>query len=346
MNAKEIVELFFCESVNDINIINSSHGDKDFRETFVVEFEKQKAVVKVSSNSFSDEKHIVLWERIAKQYRDLGYYCPLFIRALDGSYPKVQYEGRECIAWAEEFSKYRSANELIKEKYPDTHLVKDGWYSFLEDAMIMDAKVAACHFDYTDIPSAYCMFELFAPDDETTADANKWLNIAKTLPDEFRERVERIWKNWTDARKELEEIYHQLPTSVFQADINNTNVLLDESGNFKGVYDFNIGGREVYINYIIRQAPYVSTWDEYNEIEQEDVFLKRVLHALSIARKIYSFNDLEKKAAPLLYKCIRPLWWAATEELKEAGNDEDRIIRHLDKVEFEQTREIDFSKYM
>ena len=65
MNAKEIVELFFCESVNDINIINSSHGDKDFRETFVVEFEKQKAVVKVSSNSFSDEKHLVLWERIA-----------------------------------------------------------------------------------------------------------------------------------------------------------------------------------------------------------------------------------------------------------------------------------------
>ena len=81
-------------------------------------------------------------------------------------------------------------------------------------------------------------------------------------------------------------------------------------------------------------------------MEQEDVFLKRVLHALSIARKVYVFTDLEKKAAPLLYKCIRPLWWAASEELKEAGNDKDKIIRHLDKVEFEQIREIDFSKYM
>ena len=349
MNAEEIVALFFCEPVNDINIINTSHGEEDFRVTLIVTFEKQKAVIKISSNGFSDERHLVLWERLARQYRDLGYYCPQFIRALDGSYPKVQYEGRECIAWAEEYSKYRSARELIKEKYADTHLVKDGWYSFLEDAMIMDAKVAACHFDYTDLPSAYCMFELFDPNDETdetTEDAMRWLNVAQTLPNEFLERVEKIWNRWTDARKELEEIYHQLPTSVFQADINDTNVLLDESGNFKGVYDFNIGGKEVYINYIIRQAPYVSTWDEYKELEQEDVFLKRVLHALSIARKVYVFTDLEKKAAPLLYKCIRPLWWAASEELKEVGNDKDKIIRHLDKVEFEQIREIDFSKYM
>lgn len=349
MNEKEIVELFFREHVNDIKKINTSHGEEDFRETLIVELEKQKAVIKISSNGFSDEKHLVLWERIARQYRDLGYYCPQFIRALDGSYPRVRYEERDCIVWAEEYSKYRSANELIKEKYSDTHLVKDGWYTFLEDAMLMDAKVAAHHFDYTDLPSAYCMFELFDPNDktdETTEDANRWLDVARTLPKEFSDRVERIWNNWENARRELEEIYFQLPTSVFQADINNTNVLLDEAGNFKGVYDFNIGGKEVYINYIIRQAPYVSTWDEYDELEQEDVFLKRVLHALSIAKKIYSFTDLEKKAAPLLYKCIRPLWWAASGELKKAGNDGDKITRHLDKVEFEQTREIDFSKYM
>ena len=122
--------------------------------------------------------------------------------------------------------------------------------------------------------------------------------------------------------------------------------MLDEDGNFKGVYDFNIGGREVFINYLIRQAPYVSTNDTYNGIDKDDTFLNRVLHALDIVKKVYSFSDLEKKAAPLLYKCIRPLWWHASVELKEAGTDDAKIQRHLDGIEYEQTREIDFARHM
>ena len=349
MDINDVVGFFTKSIPQSIETKNTSHGDDDFRETLLVDFGNEKIVVKLSSNGFTDEKHLALWERIAKEYRDLGYYCPQYIRALDGTFPTILYKGKNCIAWGEEFSKYRSAEELISDKFADTKLVKDGWYTFLEDAMIMDAKVASCHFDYTNLPSAYCMFEVFDPADEcdeTTEDAKKWLAIAKTLPEKYSDRVERIWNNWLEARRELEKIYHKLPTSVFQADINDTNVLLDEDGNFKGVYDFNIGGREVYINYIIRQAPYVSTHEIYEGLESDETFLKRVLHALDIAKKVYTFSDLEKKAAPLLYKCIRPLWWYASGELKEAGTDDAKIQKHLDSVEYEQTRDIDFSSHM
>lgn len=349
MDEKEVVGLFSKSIPNNIEIKNTSHGEDDFREALFVNLGNEKIVIKLSANGFTDEEHLILWERIAKEYRNLGYYCPQYIRALDGTFPIVNYKGRNCIAWGEEYSKYRSAEELINEKFSDTKLLKDGWYSFLEDAMIMDAKVAARHFDYTELPSAYCMFEVFAPGDrcdETTEDAEKWLTIAKTLPEKYSDRVERIWNNWLGARRELKKIYHELPTSVFQADINDTNVLLDEEGNFKGVYDFNIGGREVYINYIVRQAPYVSTAETYERLEDDDIFLERVLHALDIAKKAYSFSDLEKKAAPLLYKCIRPLWWHASVELEELGGDDEKIKQHLDKIEFEQTREIDFTAHM
>lgn len=349
MDVNEVVGLFSKKNPTKIDIKNTSHGEEDFRETLLVDFGDEKIVIKLSSNGFTDEKHLVLWERIAKEYRNLGYYCPQFIRSLDGSFPTVSYKDRECIVWGEEFSAYKSADELIQTRFSDTHLVKDGWYTFLEDAMIMDAKVAARHFDYTDMPSAYCMFELFDPNDktdETTEDAEKWLAVAKALPERYFAQVERIWNNWLEARKNLEKIYHKLPTSVFQADINDTNVLLDDDGNFKGVYDFNIGGREVYINYIVRQAPYVSTWSEYDELEKKDVFLNRVLHALDIAKKAYVFSDLEKEAAPLLYKCIRPLWWYASDELTEASDDDEKIKAHLDGIEYEQTREIDFAEHM
>ncbi len=349
MDKNDVVGLFCKDVPLNIDIKNTSHGDDDFRETLLVDFGKRKIVIKLSSNGFTDEKHLVMWERIAKEYRNLGFYCPQFIRANDGTFPSVSYKDRECLVWGEEFSKYRSAEELIKDKFSDTKLVEDGWYSFLKDAMIMDAKVAACHFDFTDLPSAYCMFETFDPNDksdETTEDALRWLEIAKTLPKRFTAQVERIWNNWLVARRELEKIYHKLPTSVFQADINDTNVLLDEEGNFKGVYDFNIGGKEVYINYIVRQAPYVSTNDIYGGLEKDDVFLERIIHALDIVKKVYTFSDLEKEAAPLLYKCIRPLWWYASRELKEAVAVEVKIQHHLDKIEYEQTREIDFAKHM
>ena len=349
MDMNDIVKLFSEKPPVKIDIKDTSHGEDDFRETLLVDYGGERIAIKLSANGFTDEKHLVTWERIAKEYRNLGYYCPQFIRALDGTFPTVAYKDRKCMVWGEEFSKYRSADELIKDKLWAAELVKDGWYSFLEDAMIMDAKVAACHFNYTDLPSAYCMFDAFDPNDksdETTEDAVKWLTRAKTLPDIYKGRVERIWNNWLMARRQLEMIYHKLPTSVFQADINDTNVLLDEDGNFMGVRDFNIGGREVYINYLIRQAPYVSTEDTYGNIDVDDTFLNRVLHALDIVKKVYSFSDLEKEAAPLLYKCIRPLWWHASLELEEAGTNDAKVQRHLDAIEYEQTRDIDFSRHM
>ena len=349
MDANEVAALFSPKIPVNIDVKNTSHGDDDFRETLIADFGGEKLVIKLSANGFTDEKRLALWERIAGEYRKLGYYCPRFIRAADGTFPRVVYKDRECIAWGEEFSKYRSAEELKKDRFSDTELVRDGWYTYLEDAMTMDARVAACHFDYTDLPSGFCMFELFDPRDrcdEITEDAEKWLAKAKTLPEEFSVQVERIWNNWLKARRELEKIYPGLPVSVFQADINETNVLLDEDGRFRGVYDFNIGGREVYINYIIRQAPYVSTSDTFGGLEKDDTFLERVIHALDIAKKVYPFSDLEMEAAPLLYRCIRPLWWYASEELEEAGGDREKIWRHLDGIEYEQTREIDFAKHM
>lgn len=243
MDVKEVIQLFSNKDAVYITIKNTSHGDDDFRETLLVDFGTEKIVIKLAANVFTDEKHLLLWERIATEYRKLGYYCPLFIRATDGTYPTFSYKGKDCIVWGEEYSRYRSAEELIKEKFSDTHLVNDGYYSL-------------------------------------------------------------------------------------------------------GVYDFNIGGREVYINYIFRQTPYVSTWDSYAHLEKDDLFLNRIIHALEISKKAYSFSDLEKTAAPLLYKCIRPLWWYASRELKDAGTDSNKIKQHLDLIEYEQTREIEFAKHM
>lgn len=339
-----IAYLFRKEEPKKITIRNSSRGENDFREALFVEYEKEKLVIKLADNGFTDETHLAMWATIAQKYKELGYYCPQFEKALDGTFPRVSYAGRRCIAYAEEYSLYRSADEIIREKFEESGLVEDGYYRFLRDAVLMNARVAAKHYDFTELPSAYCMFETFeAADevDEVTENAMLWKKEADKLPEQYQEQVTRIWNNWLDARAQLREIYSQLPTSVFQADINDTNVLLDEDGNFKGIYDFNIGGKEVFMNLIFREAPYVCTRD-WEEFDKEDHFSRSIKKVLKLSSEVYEFNELEKKAAPLLYRCIKPLYWQSTDVLKEAGNKESEIQKCLDFIEYEQTREIDF----
>jgi len=97
-----------------------------------------------------------------------------------------------------------------------------------------------------------------------------------------------------------------------------------------GVYDFNLCGREVFLNYLIRENNCVSG----------------ICEALKIASEFYRFSQLEKDTALMLYRCLKPLWYTAVETLKEAGNDRDKIKVHLDEAEHALTEPIDFAAYM
>lgn len=131
-------------------------------------------------------------------------------------------------------------------------------------------------------------------------------------------------------------IYKDLPTSVFQADINSSNILLDENGKFVGFYDFNLCGKDVFLNYLFREVRGGSYDDELNAI----------LRSLKIVSQFYKFSDIEKSAAALLYRCIKPLWYYRAEDLKKAGNDETKIRLCLDQADYAQTRTIDFLSVM
>jgi hypothetical protein len=117
---------------------------------------------------------------------------------------------------------------------------------------------------------------------------------------------------------------------VFQADLNPTNILLDDAGKFVGVYDFNLCGRDVFLNYIMRECGGVSD----------------ICGALGTASEYYRFSDAEKDAALMLYRCLKPLWYTRVQKLKEAGNASGAIKAALDEAEQALTDEIDFRDCM
>ena len=77
---------------------------------------------------------------------------------------------------------------------------------------------------------------------------------------QYRERFQRIWSGFLANRSALEQIYGQLPVSVFQADLNATNILLDDEMRFAGVLDFNLCGRDTVLNVLFREL-----WINFDE---------------------------------------------------------------------------------
>lgn len=346
---KEIISIFTDKKIAAHSVKDTSRGKDDFRLAVFVKFEEAETdlpydlVIKLADNDFTTPERLEAMQRTAQEYRKLGYYCPQYFRALDGSFPRIEYQGRSCLAYAEEYSAYRSA-----EQFDEKQIVgADGYYTYLDDALRMNARIAARYFDFTDLPSAYCLFQKFCASDkmdEVMDNAIVWHDIAQKLPVRFSEQVERIWKRYLQNREELERCYSQLPVSVFQADLNHTNILLDEQGKFAGIYDFNICGRDVFLNYLMREVPYISYGTD--EKTQQDPALDSIIHALTVVKEIYHFSDLEKQAALPLWRCLKPLWWTSIQRLKEAADDTEKIQAALDTVEELQTMEIDFAAAM
>lgn len=327
MDELTLIALFIDEKAQDYSVINRSHGDEDFRETLIAKLESgKKIVIKVAHNSFTTSETIKMWQRCVEEYKKQGYYCPQIYTAIDGSFPQVCYKGRDCIAYAEEYSIYQSADQCNNVK------------PFREALYIMTAKIARERFSYADTPSGYCLFEVFPGDevDEVTDNALDFYHYCMTLPEAFAEQTNRMFNRWKRDRDELEKLYFKLPFSVFQADFNDTNVLIDSDGNFVGVYDFNLAGKDEFLNYLFREI-YSGSF----EIE-----LSEILRALAVASEVYSFSEEEIEAAPLIYRCIKPLWFTRVHALKQAGQDYNQVKKILDEMENAQIRTIDFRSAM
>ena len=326
----EVFHRFFDGTPASWETIETSRGDDDFRITVIVSTaEGEKYVLKFASNDFTFPEKMRMWQRTVEEYRKLGYYCPRIFCDITGNFPSVSVDGHDCWVHAEEFSLYRPLEDRNAE---EGDAAEEAYNRYLCDIWRMTAKIAAKKLDYTAYPSAYCLFEIFCPSDkidEVLENALEWKKTADALPAAFSEQAQRIWRLWSDNREALKEIYGTLPTSVFQADLNASNVLIDDNGTFRGVCDFNLAGREVFLNYLMRE----------NSTE-------KIPEVLKIASADYRFSEEEKRAALPLFRCLKPLWWSAVKDLKKAGDDPDAIRRCLDRSERLLTEDFDFTAYM
>jgi hypothetical protein len=343
------VSLYYDTEILDVQTLDLCRDDDDDRKIYIADDGNRKLVIKYFSNTFSDKRRIGGWFRLMEEYRKIGLYCPAVVSNRNGELIHCDIvNGRHYYTYAEEYAIYETAEHIGKDKYKDSQ----GHNCFTPDVMRSLGKIASAKLNIMDWPSAYCLLEPFcAPDttDETTQCANMFVKyIRETLP-AYLPRVEAILKMFYKRQEELSMVYPLLPTSCFQADLNDNNILLDEDNKFVGLIDFNLCGKEPILNYTVREALLgVSDKRLFGENgsrlyfyhkELDNLRIEMFLENMSYIQEHYEFTAFERNTFPILFRYINSFWWYHLDEIKLIREDDHKITQLLNWLEHQMTRD-------
>lgn len=349
MNYSEVFQLYDVHEPLRYEIKKSNHGDNDYRVSIFAQWPDRKLVIKLADNDFTNAERIEGWVKTIEEYLLSGYYCPRIIKNRNDQYSEtVLLKDRVCLVYAEEFSKYKTA-----EAFSKSEITRNNFYIFLDDVIRSIGIIGAKHLKTVDFPSGYSILEKFAPSDLCDEVMQESLRFKKVMDEslpQYKNTFQKIWNLFMANKKKLEEVYHLLPTSVFQADLNYTNILLDDKKSFVGMLDFNLCGRDTVVNYLFREI--MMEYDCYGNIifysqEANDKNTRLFLSKIRLVADIYSFSELEKNTAILVYRYLKPFWWRPAHEIEKIKDNEQKVAQILKWVENELTRtDIDFSEFM
>lgn len=343
------ISLYYDTDVVEVKTLDLCHGDDDYRKVYIVDDGHCKLVIKHLSNTFSDRRRIEGWFKLMDAYRKVGLYCPAVVPNRNGELLHCDtVDGRDYYTYAEEYSVYETAEHIGKEKYKDAL----GHDCFTPDVMRSLGKIASAKLDILDWGSAYCLLVPFCPPDttdEATECAVAFVEYVRDNLPAYLYRAEALLELFYKRQEELKRVYHLLPTSCFQADLNDSNILLDEDMNFVGLIDFNLCGREPVLNYAIREAMLaVSDKRLFGEKdsrlylydkELDDLRIQLFLENMAYVEETYKFSTFEKEAFPILFRYMNSFWWFHLDEIKRVKEDESKVTQILDWLEYQMNRD-------
>lgn len=355
MKLNDIFQLYDSRLPVRYEIKDTSHGEDDFRQAIIAEWPDRKLVIKLASNDFSTPERVCDWRNTIEAYRELGYDCPRILPDVNGNFAAaVEFDGKICTLFAEEFARHRIGGDESKRD-------GNGRYLWHDDAIRSIGRVGAAKLTVADHPSGMCLFDTYAPSDETDEVFESALDFKALMEEkypQFGERFTAIWNTYLENMTKLEKIYSSLPRSVFQADLNPTNILVDDDNRLMGMFDFNLSGRETVLNYLFREAMvffyedviFRCELDGYSAVFDRRDVAKAALESLEynirVMKEVYSFSEKEIEAAPLLYRHLRTFWWQPACLLPMVGEDTQRVKEILDWCEKVLSEEIDFRSIM
>lgn len=147
-------------------------------------------------------------------------------------------------------------------------------------------------------------YSIYETADEATECAVAFVNYIRDNVPAFLSRAEALLEMFYRRQEELGTVYSSLPTSCFQADLNGSNILLDENNKFVGLIDFNLCGKEPILNYAVREALWgISDKRLFGEKDSrlyfydsdlDELRIKLFLENIGYIQENYEFSEFEK----------------------------------------------------
>ena len=154
MKINTIFSLFSEELPSYYEIIDNSHGDGDFRNTIIADYNDKKIVIKIACNDFTTIDKVTNWYQIIKLLNQTGYYHPNMIFNINNKIcEEILIDNKKCIVYAEEYSKYITADKVIDSIYDVNSM-----YIYHNEAIEYIGKVSALHLNCVNQPGYYDIF--------------------------------------------------------------------------------------------------------------------------------------------------------------------------------------------
>lgn len=285
-----------CIQIDDVIDTSKSESDKRFNYKINNEY-----FLKINNSTAITEDFLQNISTLISKYRKIGVYCPSLIKNKTGNlayyYKKdnIQY-----ICYIEECSSYpiyNSKNNTID-------------YTFRKNVVRHIGKLAQ-QFSNTDLSkfkSMWSLIELGPFDIDKDEKQENLDTLVSTLKEnQFHDLANKLVLINQQLRKHIETYIQQLPRCVYQGDLNDTNILVDAKGEFKGIIDFNMFGTEVNINCFLNETMYYIEKSDFDKLTAQEIFSKMNKEQNLLLSEIlvsYNLNNLELHAIKYYKKII------------------------------------------
>ncbi|KFZ26894.1 MAG: Homoserine kinase [Candidatus Izimaplasma bacterium HR2] len=295
---KKIISKLINKEIKELILHETRNNKNDIRYTYKCITDKEEYYLKMHSNIFTSIDKINSIVMVIEKYNSIGIYSPKIIKQSNNQYASlVKYEGLDFVVWIEEKAIYE-----FQLKSTD---LRDDFALYIGK---VSTRLKVFKFNYK---SPYIMFEPYIKSDivdEYEEYLNKVYNLFIDVSEVDKEVLEYVYKAFYEIRDRIKNDYQKLPSSVFQCDLQNGNVLV-QNDKFIGLIDFNLVGREKILTYIINELAYQESKAIGNKWTSDEYIMFHVnefKRRLKLVEKEYEFNNMEVNIINDLYKAIIP----------------------------------------
>lgn len=304
-------------------VIDTSKGENDVRLNCIVD---NKFVIKINSPGCIDEERLNEIARLIERYHTCGVYCPNLIRSADGRYSHtVTVEGQEFTCYIEEFAPFKICGD-------DTPIERK---KIVEHLGIIIKRYTGVDLSKTN--SMWSLIDL-APLDTNVDEKKENLDMLVDCLEKCgaNELAKKVSSYDEELRSAISLRYKDLPRCYFQADLNPENILIDSSGEFVGVIDFNLSGTEVNINCFLNETNWFPQKHEFDSMSVEKMLAymtEKQNELLDAIFNHYRPNSLEWEMLPYYKRIIDLEQYPNVCILIDMLNDISRRDKAVDLIE-------------